>query len=47
MVGTAEYQVALDSRIVRQNVSGLNLPGTTTVPPEASVERVEATKPCT
>ena len=32
---------------MRQNDSGLNLPGTTTVPPVASVASVEATRPCT
>ena len=47
MVGTAEYQVAPVSRTVRQNDSGLNLLGTTTVPPESSVESVDATSPCT
>ena len=47
IVGTAEYQVTLLSRTVRQKESGLNLPGTTMVPPERSVEIVEATRPCT
>ena len=47
MVGTAEYQVAPVSRTVRQNERGLNLPGTTTAPPESSVDRVEVTNPCT
>ena len=32
---------------MRQNDSGLNFAGTTTVPPVANVARVEATKPCT
>ena len=32
---------------MRQNDSGLNLSGTTTVPPVASVASVEATRPCT
>ena len=45
MVGTAEYQVAPESRTVRQNESGLNLLGTATVPPDCSVESVEATSP--
>src|SRR5438876_10050734 len=47
MVGTAEYQVALVSRTVRQNESGLNLLGTATVPPDSSVESVDATSPWT
>jgi len=47
IVGTAEYQVAFVSRTVRQNESGLNLLGTATVPPESSVERVDATSPWT
>src|SRR6185437_15079751 len=47
MVGTAEYQVAPESATVRQNDSGLNLLGTATVPPERSVESVDATSPCT
>ena len=47
IVGTAEYQVAPCSCATRQNDSGLNLPGTTTVPPVASVASVEATRPCT
>ena len=47
MVGTAEYHVAPVSRTVRQNESGLNLSGATTVPPESSVDSVDATSPCT
>ena len=35
------------SLATRQNDSGLNLLGTTTVPPLASVARVEATRPWT
>ena len=46
-MGTAEYQVTLLSRTVRQKESGLNFPGTTMVPPERSVEIVEATRPWT
>ena len=46
-VGTAEYQVTPWSRATRQNASGLNFAGTTTVPPLESVASVEATKPCT
>src|SRR6266851_5912644 len=46
-VGTAEYHVTPCSRAMRQNDRGLNLPGTTTVPPVESVARVEATRPCT
>ena len=46
-VGTAEYHVAPCSCAVRQNYNGLNFPGTTTVPPLASVARVDATSPCT
>ena len=46
-VGTAEYHVTLWSRATRQNDNGLNLPGTTTVPPVASVASVDATSPCT
>ena len=45
MVGTAEYHVTRWSRTVRQNDSGLNLPGTITVPPESSVDMVDATSP--
>ena len=45
MVGTAEYHVDPVSRTVRQKESGLNFAGTTTVPPERSVESVEATSP--
>ena len=47
MVGTAEYHVAPYSLAMRQNDSGLNLPGTTTVPPVARVASVEATSPWT
>ncbi len=47
MVGTAEYQVAPESRTVRQNERGLKRAGTATVPPESKVESVEATRPCT
>src|SRR5579863_536856 len=47
MVGTAEYQVAQESRTVRQNESGLKRDGTATVPPASKVESVEATSPCT
>src|SRR5271170_4188851 len=47
IVGTAEYHVAPESRTMRQKDSGLNFDGTTTVPPESSVESVEATRPCT
>src|SRR5438132_9240873 len=47
MVGTAEYQETRCSRTIRQNASGLNLAGTTTVPPERKVASVEATKPWT
>src|SRR5271168_5115462 len=47
MVGTAEYQVAPESRTVRQKESGLNLLGTTTVPPESRVESVDAKRPWT
>src|ERR1700729_1915326 len=39
MVGTAEYHVALVSRTVRLNESGLNLLGSTTVPADSSVEK--------
>jgi len=46
-VGTAEYHVTPWSRATRQNDSGLNFAGTTTVPPVASVASVEATRPCT
>ena len=45
-VGTAEYHVTAWSRAIRQNDNGLNLPGTTTVPPVARVASVEATRPC-
>ena len=37
-MGTAEYQVTPLSRTVRQKESGLNFDGTTTAPPERSVE---------
>ena len=47
MVGTAEYHVAPTSCACPQNDSGLNLVGTTTVPPVESVASVEATSPCT
>ena len=47
MVGTAEYQVTLQSRTVRQKESGLNFDGTTTVPPDNRVEMVDATRPWT
>src|SRR5437899_12633820 len=46
MVGTHEYHVTPCSRTVRQKLMGLNLPGTTTVPPVRKVESVEATRPC-
>ena len=46
-MGTAEYQVTRLSRTIRQKESGLNFAGTTTVPPESSVESIEATRPCT
>ena len=45
MVGTQEYQVTPCSRTVRQKLMGLNLFGTTTVPPVRKVESVEATSP--
>src|SRR5260370_30144289 len=45
IVGTAEYHVAWWSRTVRQNESGLKRAGVTTVPPESSVESVDATRP--
>ena len=35
------------SRTVRQNESALNFAGTATVPPESSVESVDATRPWT
>ena len=47
MVGTAEYQVALVSRIVPQNESALNFTGATSVPPARKVDNVDAVKPCT
>ena len=47
VVGTAEYQVARWSRMVRQNESGLNFGGTTIVPPDIKVAMVEAIKPWT
>ena len=47
MVGTAEYQVTPWSRTMRQNESGLNCAGTTTVPPVEKVASVDATRPCT
>ena len=46
-VGTAEYHVMPWSRAMRQNDSGLNFAGTTTVPPVASVASVDATRPWT
>jgi hypothetical protein len=45
MVGTAEYQVAPTSCACPQKESGLNLVGTTTVPPVESVASVDATSP--
>src|SRR3954447_1172374 len=44
-VGTAEYHVTPWSLAVRQNDSGLNFEGTTTVPPDAKVASVDATRP--
>ena len=41
-MGTAVYQVTCSSRTSRQKASGLNFPGTTTVPPESKVASVEA-----
>ena len=45
-VGTA-IPVTPCSFATRQKESGLNLPGTTTVPPVESVASVDATSPCT
>ena len=45
IVGTAEYQVACESRTIRQKDRGLNLVGMTTVPPDRKVESTDATSP--
>ena len=47
MVGTAEYQVARWAAATGQKPSGSNRVGTTTVPPERKVDRVEAIRPWT